>query len=68
MFSGLSAILHPFNVSPTLWQEKEIAAAALKLAECQETIHLLSKQLTALQPHPESKASQFDEKQKEESL
>ncbi|KAF8012604.1 hypothetical protein BT93_I0690 [Corymbia citriodora subsp. variegata] len=40
-------------------QEKEIAAAAQKLAECRETIYLLSKQLTALEPHPESKASQF---------
>ncbi|KAL3723749.1 hypothetical protein ACJRO7_035853 [Eucalyptus globulus] len=49
-------------------QEKEIATASQKLAECQETIHLLSKQLTALQPHRESKVSQFDEKQKEESL
>ncbi|XP_030524070.1 filament-like plant protein 4 isoform X2 [Rhodamnia argentea] len=39
--------------------KQEIAAAAQKLAECQDTIYLLSKQLTALQPHPESKASQI---------
>lgn len=35
-------------------QEKELSAAAEKLAECQETIFLLGKQLKALHPHPNS--------------
>lgn len=35
------------------WQEKELAAAAEKLAECQETIFLLGKQLKALRPQTE---------------
>ncbi|XP_021902409.1 filament-like plant protein 4 [Carica papaya] len=34
-------------------QEKELAAAAEKLAECQETIFLLGKQLKALRPQTE---------------
>lgn len=35
-------------------QEKELSAAAEKLAECQETIFLLGKQLKALHPHSDS--------------
>ncbi|CAI9763782.1 unnamed protein product [Fraxinus pennsylvanica] len=38
-------------------QEKELAAAAEKLAECQETIFLLGKQLKTLRPQSESVAS-----------
>ncbi|MED6194479.1 hypothetical protein PIB30_028891 [Stylosanthes scabra] len=39
------------NLKPT--QEKDLATAAEKLAECQETIFLLGKQLNALRPeHP----------------
>ncbi|VVA92669.1 unnamed protein product [Arabis nemorensis] len=34
-------------------QEKELAAAAEKLAECQETMFVLGKQLKSLQPQPE---------------
>ncbi|XP_051139414.1 filament-like plant protein 4 [Andrographis paniculata] len=34
-------------------QESELAAAAVKLAECQETIFLLGKQLKALRPQTE---------------
>ncbi|KAJ4787269.1 filament-like protein (DUF869) [Rhynchospora pubera] len=39
-------------------QEKEIAAAAEKLAECQETILFLGRQLQSLRPPPESKHRQ----------
>ncbi|CAN1824397.1 Filament-like plant protein 4 [Linum perenne] len=35
-------------------QEKDLAAAAEKLAECQETIFLLGKQLKSLHPHGET--------------
>ncbi|KZV39604.1 filament-like plant protein 6-like [Dorcoceras hygrometricum] len=35
-------------------QEKELAAAAVKLAECQETIFLLDKQLRAMRPRTDS--------------
>ncbi|KAI7727479.1 hypothetical protein M8C21_002121 [Ambrosia artemisiifolia] len=35
-------------------QERELAAAAEKLAECQETIYLLGKQLNGLRPQTES--------------
>ncbi|CAI9777881.1 unnamed protein product [Fraxinus pennsylvanica] len=38
-------------------QEKELAAASEKLAECQETIYLLGKQLKTLCPQSESTAS-----------
>lgn len=38
-------------------QEREIAAAAERLAECQETIFLLGKQLNALRPSSESQGS-----------
>ncbi|KAK1419740.1 hypothetical protein QVD17_29036 [Tagetes erecta] len=38
-------------------QEKELAAAAQKLAECQETIYLLGKQLNGLRPQTESMGS-----------
>ncbi|OVA12632.1 Filament-like plant protein [Macleaya cordata] len=44
-----------------LKKEKEIAAAAEKLAECQETIFLLGKQLKALHPPSEQTASPFIE-------
>jgi len=40
-------------------QDIEIAAAAEKLAECQETIYLLGKQLQALQPKREIGGSQY---------
>ncbi|KAK8601326.1 hypothetical protein V6N13_058958 [Hibiscus sabdariffa] len=42
-------------------QEKEVAAAAEKLAECQETIFLLGKQLKALRPQTEMKGSPYNE-------
>ena len=42
-------------------QEKEIAAAAEKLAECQETIFLLSKQLNAMRPPAELMASSLND-------
>ncbi|XP_073140422.1 filament-like plant protein 4 [Henckelia pumila] len=38
-------------------QEKELAAAAEKLAECQETIFLLDKQLKAMRPRTDSLSS-----------
>ncbi|XP_010530290.1 PREDICTED: filament-like plant protein 6 isoform X2 [Tarenaya hassleriana] len=38
-------------------QERELAAAAEKLAECQETIFLLGKQLKSLRPQPEQMGS-----------
>ncbi|KAL0369134.1 UNVERIFIED_CONTAM: Filament-like plant protein 4 [Sesamum calycinum] len=38
-------------------QEKELAAAAEKLAECQETIFLLGKQLKAFRPQTDSLSS-----------
>ncbi|KAL6998799.1 hypothetical protein U1Q18_042518 [Sarracenia purpurea var. burkii] len=40
-----------------LKSNQEVAAAAEKLAECQETIFLLGKQLKALRPQPEFMAS-----------
>lgn len=40
-----------------LYQEKELAAAAEKLAECQETIFLLDKQLKAMRPRTDSLGS-----------
>ncbi|XP_052201639.1 filament-like plant protein 4 [Diospyros lotus] len=43
-------------------QEKELAAAAEKLAECQETIFLLGKQLKALHPQTELMASPYNER------
>ncbi|KAL4283991.1 hypothetical protein GQ457_16G013210 [Hibiscus cannabinus] len=42
-------------------QEIELAAAAEKLAECQETIFLLGKQLNALRPQTEMKGSPNNE-------
>ncbi|GMH03252.1 hypothetical protein Nepgr_005091 [Nepenthes gracilis] len=43
-------------------QEKELTAAAEKLAECQETIFLLGKQLKALHPQTEFTGSPFSER------
>ncbi|KHG28104.1 Filament-like plant protein 4 [Gossypium arboreum] len=43
-------------------QEKELAAAAEKLAECQETIFLLGKQLKAFRPQTETKGSPYNER------
>lgn len=43
-------------------QEKELAAAAEKLAECQETIFLLGKQLKNLRPQSEFMASPHSER------
>ncbi|KAJ0968724.1 hypothetical protein J5N97_021601 [Dioscorea zingiberensis] len=45
-------------------QEREIAAAAEKLAECQETIFLLSKQLKAMRPPAELMDSSPVDKQR----
>ncbi|KAK7310956.1 hypothetical protein RJT34_08773 [Clitoria ternatea] len=44
---------------PKTSQEKDLAAAAEKLAECQETILLLGKQLNALRPQAEPIESSF---------
>ncbi|KAJ8762213.1 hypothetical protein K2173_007369 [Erythroxylum novogranatense] len=41
------------DVDPKTKQEKELTAAAEKLAECQETIFLLGRQLKALRPQTE---------------
>ncbi|XVF35981.1 hypothetical protein REPUB_Repub19eG0018800 [Reevesia pubescens] len=43
-------------------QEKEIAAAAEKLAECQETIFLLGKQLQAFRPQTDTMGSPYNER------
>ncbi|KAA8537534.1 hypothetical protein F0562_027142 [Nyssa sinensis] len=43
-------------------QEREITAAAEKLAECQETIFLLGKQLKALRPQTELMGSPYSER------
>ncbi|KAI3816351.1 hypothetical protein L1987_16044 [Smallanthus sonchifolius] len=43
-------------------QERELAAAAQKLAECQETIYLLGKQLNGLRPQTESMGSALTQK------
>ena len=45
-----------------LFQEKEIAAAAEKLAECQETIFLLGKQLNSMCPQTEIMGSPYSER------
>ncbi|XP_015575209.2 filament-like plant protein 4 isoform X1 [Ricinus communis] len=43
-------------------QDRELAAAAEKLAECQETIFLLGKQLKALRPQTELMGSAYSER------
>ncbi|OIW12021.1 hypothetical protein TanjilG_16132 [Lupinus angustifolius] len=43
-------------------QERDVAAATEKLAECQETIYLLGKQLKALHPQTEPMGSLYGEK------
>lgn len=43
-------------------QDKELAAAAEKLAECQETIFLLGKQLKSFRPQSEFMGSPFSER------
>ncbi|XP_076913477.1 filament-like plant protein 4, partial [Bidens hawaiensis] len=43
-------------------QERELAAAAEKLAECQQTIYLLGKQLNGLRPQTESIGSLLSQK------
>ncbi|XP_037491823.1 filament-like plant protein 4 isoform X2 [Jatropha curcas] len=43
-------------------QERELTAAAEKLAECQETIFLLGKQLKALRPQTEIMGSPYSER------
>ncbi|XP_054797740.1 filament-like plant protein 4 [Prosopis cineraria] len=43
-------------------QERDLAAAAEKLAECQETIYLLGKQLKALHPQTEQNGSPYSER------
>lgn len=43
-------------------QEKDLAAAAEKLAECQETIFLLGKQLKTFRPQSESTGSPISDK------
>lgn len=45
-----------------LFQEKELAAAAEKLAECQETIFLLGKQLKSLRPQTDILGSPRNQK------
>ena len=45
-----------------LFQDKEIAAATEKLAECQETIFLLGKQLKYLRPQTEIMGSPYSER------
>lgn len=47
---------------PQKSQEIELTAAAEKLAECQETIFLLSKQLKSLRPQPDFSGSPFSER------
>ncbi|GFY86230.1 filament-like protein [Actinidia rufa] len=50
-------------------RDKELAAAAEKLAECQETIFLLGKQLKSMRPQTEFTASPYNERsQKGEAL
>ncbi|KAL3505382.1 hypothetical protein ACH5RR_035223 [Cinchona calisaya] len=50
-------------------QERDLAAAAEKLAECQETIFLLGKQLKALHPQTELTGSPYSERSlKDEDL
>ncbi|XP_057794798.1 filament-like plant protein 4 [Salvia miltiorrhiza] len=48
-------------------QEKELAAAAEKLAECQETIYLLGKQMKALRPQTENRSPNNMRSQKVEA-
>lgn len=50
------------DVDVKIKQEKELAAAAEKLAECQETIFLLGKQLKSLRPQPEFMGSPYNER------
>ncbi|XP_022981758.1 filament-like plant protein 4 [Cucurbita maxima] len=50
------------NDDPQKSQEIELTAAAEKLAECQETIFLLSKQLKSLRPQPDFGGSPFSER------
>ncbi|XP_031270181.1 filament-like plant protein 4 [Pistacia vera] len=50
-------------------QERDLTAAAEKLAECQETIFLLGKQLNSLRPQPELMGSPYSQRsQKGEGL
>lgn len=50
-------------------QERELTAAAEKLAECQETIFLLGKQLKAMHPQTELMGSPYNERsQRDEGL
>lgn len=49
-------------------QENELAAAAEKLAECQETIFLLGKQLKALRPQTELMGSPYSERNQMEGI
>jgi len=44
-------------------QERELSAAAEKLAECQETIFVLGKQLKSFRPHPEQMRSYSEEEE-----
>lgn len=44
-------------------QDREIAAAAEKLAECQETIFLLGKHLKSLKPQPDATSTSTDKAQ-----
>ncbi|KAF5955056.1 hypothetical protein HYC85_007912 [Camellia sinensis] len=52
------------DVDVTTNQERDIAAAAEKLAECQETIFLLGKQLKGLRPQTELMGSPYKERNK----
>ncbi|KAF3526460.1 hypothetical protein F2Q69_00046288 [Brassica cretica] len=44
---------HHVHMALNMSGEREVTAAAEKLAECQETIFVLGKQLKSLQPQPE---------------
>lgn len=62
--------LYYFHLIVDMWrwwsvfflQEKELSAAAEKLAECQETIFLLGKQLRALRPQTDTMGSPWIER------
>ncbi|PIN13399.1 hypothetical protein CDL12_13980 [Handroanthus impetiginosus] len=57
----------PANNDDKTSQEKDLAAAAEKLAECQETIYLLGKQLKALRPQTDIMSSPNNTSQKLEA-
>lgn len=56
-FCSLSSLWKTKSTCLHVYQEKDLAAAAEKLAECQETIFLLGKQLQSLRPQTENTSS-----------